>query len=105
MLNVTIEKLSPQGRHEKLAELHIVNDGTGDDLIGHYRVTHFSYRPDDPIMPFAPTDSKHARVDSFPRNSGPLNLVAAALRAIGYEGEGVIIRELKASSRELRDTS
>lgn len=80
MLRVRIE-IVPHGdesRSQQLAQIDIVNDGTGTNLNGHYDVVsrEFSYAPSGAISTF----TTEARILDFERDiATPIQLVSVAL--------------------------
>lgn len=83
MLKVMIE-LVPHGQDasaKTLHELHIVNDGTGDNEVGHYSVF-LDCDPRNPDMAMVP----HTKIKNFWKPDGPIALTAQACERLIYEG-------------------
>lgn len=95
MLEIDVKK---NGR--VLSTLRLVNDRTGDRLIGHYNATFFIWARDGRLA-----SKQECRVANFPRNAGPEALAIEGLRAFGHDSQPRIFRELSPSSRELKETS
>lgn len=79
MIKVTVELISAidNSRSRKLAELHIANDGTGDDQVGNYKATlHAEYT--------GATGRKGVILNFNRQNQSVMSLVGAVLKLFGH---------------------